>query len=154
MFHPAQTPQEKGDFVEFLVELWTSNAEVAKIFTRSIIKLLGLALLLSEYGWQIDVFVPLKTDTRALSVIYSVVNTTATSSRKYVENHQRYLRVSRREFYPTAVRTTEYMGHVSGLTIAKSPSDRDKFEMVYPMPDMMIWTLTVGALYKRLERAE
>jgi len=138
MFHPAQTPQEEGDFVEFLVELWTSHADETEIFTRSI-KLLGLALLLSEYGWQIDVFVeieaeefiPLKTDTRALSVIYSVAKTPATRSRKYVENHQRYLRVSRREFYPTAVCTTEYMGQVSGLTLAKSSSDRDKFEMGY-----------------------
>jgi hypothetical protein len=133
LFLPPLTPPEEGDFAEFLAELWAARADNVQIFTRSV-KLLGLALLLSQYGWQIDVFVeneagetiPLKTDTRALSVIYSMSNTQGTG-REYVENHRRYLKMSRREFYPTAVCTAAYMGEVSGLSLAKTSADRNNF---------------------------
>ena len=136
LFLPPLTRQEEGDYAEFLVELWTSRADYVQVFTRSV-KLLGLALLLSEYGWQIDVFVenedgetPIKTDTRALSVIYSISNAQR-SGREYVENHKRYAKMSRREFYPTAICRPAHMGEVSGLSLGKESTDPDSFYKGY-----------------------
>ena len=140
LFLPPRSPQEEGDFVEFLAQLWSAQADGVQIFTRSI-KLLGLALLLSEYGWQIDVFVededgdsvPLKTDTGALTVTYSLANTADARNRQYVENHPRYSKslLSTRAFYPTASSTAAHMGEVSGLSLAHTPSCRNNFERGY-----------------------
>lgn len=140
LFLPPRTPQEEGDFVEFLAQIWSAEADGVKIFTRSI-KLLGLALLLSGYGWQIDVFVenedgdtiPLKTDTRALTVIYSVADTPEARNRPYVENHPRYSKslLSTKAFYPTASCTAAHMGEVSGLSLAHTSSCRNNFDQGY-----------------------
>ena len=135
LFLPPQNQQEEGDFVEFLAQIWSAQADGVQIFTRSV-KLLGLALLLSEYGWQIDTFVepgdpedgavaakriPIKSDLEALSVTYSVANTPEASSRRYVENHHRYARIMQKnQFYPTASCSAGHMGEVSGLSLANT----------------------------------
>jgi hypothetical protein len=140
MFLPPSTRSEAGDFVQFLVDLWRSDADGKEIFTRSI-KLLGLALLLSEYGWVIDVYVesktgtikPIKTDTKALSVIYSMADTQKARERQYVENHRAYVRTSRNEheFFPTAVCVAGQMGPVSGMSFAKTITELSRFETGY-----------------------
>ncbi|KAI1496128.1 hypothetical protein F5X99DRAFT_401350 [Biscogniauxia marginata] len=77
LFLKSRLPSEQTDFVEFITGLWSARADGGRIYIRSV-KLLSLALLLSEYGCQIDVFVegddletiPIKAETSALRVVY------------------------------------------------------------------------------------
>ncbi|CAG9975560.1 unnamed protein product [Clonostachys byssicola] len=104
MFLPPRGRHEEGDFIAFIAQLWSAKAEGQRIFTRSI-KLMAFSLLLSEYGWQIDIFIeedstekaenpettsfiPIKADTNAISVIYSSLS--KEGGREYVENHAKY----------------------------------------------------------------
>lgn len=131
------TPPKKCDFAKFLYKLQTARANNKQIYTRSI-KLLDLALLLSKYRWQIDVLVenkakeiiPLKTDTRALLVIYSIANIIETS-RTYVKNYQQYLRILRKEFYLTVTLTAAYIGALSSLSLTRRSQNCDNFYSSY-----------------------
>ncbi|KAI6082603.1 hypothetical protein F4821DRAFT_246841 [Hypoxylon rubiginosum] len=135
LFLPPRTPAEEGDFVEFIVELWSARIDGEKIYTRSV-KLLALALLLSEYGWQVDVFVesdarivPVKGDIMALSVIYSS-DVTSSKSRQYIENHNRYVRMSRSS-HPTASCIAAHMGEVTSRSFSASEHHRLGFMAGY-----------------------
>ncbi|KAI1657174.1 hypothetical protein F4813DRAFT_360498 [Daldinia decipiens] len=140
LFLPPRTSAEESDFVEFIVELWSAQADGEKIYTRSV-KLLALALLLSEYGWQIDILVEnddlemvhVKTDTGALSVIYSSTTTTTDKDRKYVENHNRYSKMSTgfHIFYPTACCLAAHMGEVTGRSFSRTEDDQKHFMYGY-----------------------
>ncbi|KAI2779658.1 hypothetical protein F4815DRAFT_472826 [Daldinia loculata] len=140
LFLPPRTPAEESDFVEFIVELWSAQADGEKIYTRSV-KLLALALLLSEYGWQIDILVEsddpemvhVKTDTGALSVIYSSATTTTDRDRKYVENHNRYSKMSKgfHIFYPTACCLAAHIGEVTGRSLSRTEDDQKHFMYGY-----------------------
>ena len=142
MFLPPKSDTEAGDFAEFLTELWLSQADGQKIHTRSV-KLFALALLLSEYGWQIDVStefmdenrvkaVSVKKDTGALSVIYSTV-TTSINGREYVENHSRYLNMRRMdsEYHATATCKAACIGVTTGQTLTKTKDDYNQFMLGY-----------------------
>jgi hypothetical protein len=134
LFLPPRTPSEEGDFAELLVDIMSAKADGVKIYTRSL-KLLGLALLLTQYGWEIDVFVenetleivPIIVDTALLSVIYS----SAPIQREYVENHNRYNSMSRSEFYSTAICPIINIGEVSGLSISNTEKDQRCFMLGY-----------------------
>ncbi|KAI0164297.1 hypothetical protein GGR52DRAFT_113911 [Hypoxylon sp. FL1284] len=131
LFLPPRTPAEEGDFVEFIVELWSARVDGDKIYTRSA-KLLALALILSEYGWQIDVFVEtdgleiisLKEDTTALSVIYS--SSINSKAREYVENHNRYVRISR-NLHSTASCVASQIGEVTSRSLSEREGYRQSF---------------------------
>ncbi|KAI5928488.1 hypothetical protein F4810DRAFT_643865 [Camillea tinctor] len=138
MFLPPRSAPEENDFVEFVVRLWSVKADGEKIYTRSV-KLMSLALLLSEYGWQIDVFVenedsviiPIKADTNSLSVIYSPTSA-GDRSREYVENHGRHIRSWRNSrFHPTAVCSIEQMAEVTGRCFSTTEDNYNCFMMGY-----------------------
>lgn len=136
LFLPPRLPAEEGDFVEFIVKLWSSQTDGDKIYIRSV-KLLSLALLLSEYGWNIDVFVenddqvliPIQTDTRALSVIYSST-TVMNKDREYVENHHRHVG-KRGRFNSTAVCRLAHIGEVTGRSLTKNEANQFDFMQGY-----------------------
>ncbi|KAL4756030.1 uncharacterized protein BDW70DRAFT_26914 [Aspergillus foveolatus] len=134
LFLPPRLSPEEGDFVEFLAQILSANVDGQEIYTRST-KLLGLALLLSHYGWQIDVSVEneametvdLVGETKALRVIYS----TAGINRHYVENHDRYIRSSRRPFYPTASCMAAQMGQAAAFSLSETENDPGDFMAGY-----------------------
>ncbi|KAF5026904.1 hypothetical protein F66182_934 [Fusarium sp. NRRL 66182] len=145
LFLPPFNPPEEQDFVAFIVKLWASKADGQVIYTRSV-KLLALSLMLSDYGWYIDVFVeredsnsdgptlvPIKQDTGAFSVIYSSV-LSPDSDRVYVENHEKYY-LSRAEPYASSICKTVHMGETSGLSLSRTNRDQQAFMRGYEAMD-------------------
>ncbi|KAI1091963.1 hypothetical protein F5B19DRAFT_241487 [Rostrohypoxylon terebratum] len=138
LFLPPRLAAEEGDFVEFIVRLWSSQVDGEKVYVRST-KLLALALLLSEYGWMIDTLleddnlqmVPIRTDTGALSVIYGSLMA-EDPQREYIENHTRHVKIhSRKSFHPTAVCPLLHMGEVTGRSFSNSEEDQGSFMRGY-----------------------
>ncbi|KAL5591914.1 hypothetical protein FOVSG1_010803 [Fusarium oxysporum f. sp. vasinfectum] len=141
LFLPPFNPPEEQDFVAFIVKLWAAKADGEVIYTRSV-KLLALSLMLSEYGWYIDVFVeresldsdipiivPIKQNAGAFSVVYSSV-LSSDSDRVYVENHEKFY-MSRTEPYATSICKIVHMGEVSGLSLSRTNQDQYAFMRGY-----------------------
>ncbi|VUC21721.1 unnamed protein product [Clonostachys rosea] len=148
MFLPPMLPAEEQDFVVFIARLWSSKVEGEIIYTRSI-KLLALSLLLSEYGWQIDIYVEkqkqespvsgestesiaIKAGTGSLIVVYSTLPTN--DDRSYVENHASFP-LKTEQKYPTSACKAAFMGEVSGLSLARDEDDQVAFMSGYKAID-------------------
>ncbi|KAH9998879.1 hypothetical protein F4779DRAFT_636037 [Xylariaceae sp. FL0662B] len=137
LFLPPRLLPEEGDFVEFIVRLWSAQVDGEKIYVRST-KLLALALLLSEYGWTIDIFVedddleivPIKSDIGALSIICGSAMA-EDHDREYVENHMRYVPIRRQQFHPTAVCPLLHIGEVTGRSFSNSEDNQHSFMLGY-----------------------
>ncbi|KAI9694385.1 MAG: hypothetical protein M1822_000001 [Bathelium mastoideum] len=135
MFLPPRLLPEEGDFVEFLAQMMAAKADDVKIYTRSI-KLLGMAALLHQYGWQIDVsvenetgLVPILASVGLLSVTFSSLQ----NEREFLENHKRYIRMAVKEPYSTALCPAAHMGEVTGLSFARTDADQRHYMQGYEL---------------------
>lgn len=132
LFFPTRALSEELDYALFLKKMitWTADDEI--IYIRSL-KLLGLALLLFEYGWRLDISVETKdgSTTRvkplgeptigALGIVFSSAPTDRYPSRSYLENHTIRLKENKLPSYRTASAHAGNMNEVLSWAATGTP---------------------------------
>lgn len=160
LFFPPRRPVEEIDYALFLTKMLSRTADNEVVYIRSM-KLLGLALLLSKYGWMINISIELLDGSThhvlpiggpavgALNIIHSFVSSETHPSRSYLENHSLTLPrsfVSRR-IHRTANSSVGNMSEVLSLALTGNRDDASRIQRAFDMVrDVWQRDYTVGPL--------
>jgi hypothetical protein len=129
------------DYAAFCFRIMSTRVDNEQINTRSA-KLLGMALLLSHYGWFLSITVGdskgietnVVTASSGLLIRLSMETNNRHPNREYLENlvlFDKSKRADKKTFYPTATCAVSNMAEVLSLTVAESPNNSRDLQKGY-----------------------